>query len=644
MTAPMRRAIFPLNPDQQSAAESNSRVIMVNGSAGTGMTQAVVGRVAHLLSRGHDPANITCLTSRKNVPDLTGRLAEHDLIAKHIEGLFVGDLCGFASSFLRSEAAKALGIIRDYTLWTHSRGIDETVRSWKEADRPSVDRSKVRRALDQHWRDRACGMIGTTHHPWKSDWSEIIKFYQDLKWSQRALDSSDVLLLATKALSPTGSLRGEPMSDFPLISQRTQHLVVDQGEELTLEESDLLFRLSRGSESLMVAYDPNQATIMDQHSDFQEAMRLRAPGMRRFTLRVNHASTNRLSEFLVGLTGESNSLRTVEQHAMWSSEKKPFLRRVRGSLIEMYIQCIDEVQRLVESGVELNEIALLYRRGRPIGRLRSLLTHRDIPYRVLDEPEVLRGSDGRAVVALLTCLLNPKDLSALRVAAAPGFPNKAREMRSTLVKKVRSLTHKENSNIWHELFRYRDVLPDGDPDRRSLTYFVDAVQRLEPVIADPMATLGQIIDEAEEIVEAAKAPGQRGYSDRDMVRLRDLLDATPRDAGEWVVSHMGRLVDRWTLGMAERRTCLHGVAIGTFASSKGQHWKAVLLLDVQDGTIPGRDADKNPSLLAREARLFYLASSRATNILCFYMPQRAGGVGYRLSRFLSPLGDQLVQG
>lgn len=632
-----REGVFPLDPDQRGAVESNSRVTLVNGSAGTGMTQVVVGRVAHLIRMGHDPGTITCLTTRGSVVELTRRLAEHPLVSTYLDELFVGDLCSFANSFLRSEGASALGIPGSYSLWPPSRCVDETVARWKESDRPPAKRSQVRRALEWHWWGRSFGRLGPNPPPWQSGWSAIVSFYLALKKSQRALDFSDVLLYSTEAMHRTGFSVGAGIRSFPLAFHRTLHLVVDQGEELKIDESDLLFQLAAGSESLLVACDPNQAMKDYQGSHLPEAMRLRFGDMDRANLRVNHVTTDKLSQLMVSLTRESDNLGHINQRGVWQGERVPQLLQVQGSLADMYVQCIEVVRLLIRWGLAPSDIALLYRRGNPVGILRMLLAHRDIPSRLLAQLGATRGTDGRAVVALLTVLLHPTDISALQVAAAPGFPNKSRALGRAQARQLGSLIPAEGPERWEELRRYRDGLREDDPDRRAVTYLLETMQRLENVITDPGATLERLVDEAEVVVEAAKAPSQRGYLDRDIFRLRRLVDATPNAVGESLKSHLRRLIDRWVLGHADFSAGADGVSIGNVAAAKGQRWQAVFLLDVQDGKIPGSEAAKLPDRLAREERLFYLAASRSTRLLYLCMPEPGSSPESQVSRLLTPL-------
>ena len=63
---------------------------------------------------------------------------------------------------------------------------------------------------------------------------------------------------------------------------------------------------------------------------------------------------------------------------------RPLLVEVEGTLTDLDEHCLREVRRLADQqGVPLENMAILYLRGDAIHRLRTRLTHLDIPHRVL---------------------------------------------------------------------------------------------------------------------------------------------------------------------------------------------------------------------------------------------------------------------
>ena len=142
---------------------------------------------------------------------------------------------------------------------------------------------------------------------------------------------------------------------------------MDQGEEVTIEEADFLLKLAVHCESLLVAWDPNQGVKADQGSDLAGALRVRFRDLHRVELAVGHDTTEQLAETLVVLTRASENLGAIRQSGVKQSEWPPLLLEIQGSLTDVHVSCIEELNNLLNQGLTPRDFALLYRRGNPVG-------------------------------------------------------------------------------------------------------------------------------------------------------------------------------------------------------------------------------------------------------------------------------------
>jgi DNA helicase-2/ATP-dependent DNA helicase PcrA len=97
---------------------------------------------------------------------------------------------------------------------------------------------------------------------------------------------------------------------------------------------------------------------------------------------------------------------------------------------------------------------------------------------------------------------------------------------------------------------------------------------------------------------------------------------------------------------AEAAGASDGVDLATIHRAKGLEWDAVWLPSLEEGTLPVRQAFDRPDLLAEEARLLYVALTRARRRLWLgYAERRAGANGTmtsrRPSRFLRDIAPAL---
>ena len=77
------------------------------------------------------------------------------------------------------------------------------------------------------------------------------------------------------------------------------------------------------------------------------------------------------------------------------------------------------------------------------------------------------------------------------------------------------------------------------------------------------------------------------------------------------------------------------LAVSTFHAAQGRQWRHVLIVDVDDYTVPGPIPPTHNEWLREERRLFYVAATRAERDLNLVYSTENGGLS--VSRFLAPI-------
>ena len=91
---------------------------------------------------------------------------------------------------------------------------------------------------------------------------------------------------------------------------------------------------------------------------------------------------------------------------------------------------------------------------------------------------------------------------------------------------------------------------------------------------------------------------------------------------------------------AEHAPVGDGVSLSTLHAAKGLEWQAVVIVGVQEGTLPLSLA-ATPEQVAEEGRLFYVGVTRARrHLLLTWSRSRRGGAGRGQSRFLDGIGSE----
>ena len=629
---------FPLDPMQRTAVETGEGVSVVVGGTGTGKTHLVIARVAHLLDSGEPPGHIICLAGRDHsASELRYRLESHPTIKDHLDHLFVGTFQGYANFFLRRAGARVLGISPYYTVWDRQRAVEAVQAAWPERREKNPPKNVIGAALDWHCRNRGIPSISPAYPALDETWLRVERVYQDEKHRQGALDYMDLLVMAVAAMKRDRHVQTE------WNSTRSRNLVVDQLEDLTYRQLDLLELMVGPTKSLTVTIDLNLAVDHDDPVSTIGTFLLNHKNRHQHALRLDQVSSkeiNQLASALQRNAGKGGSLWDYVRICDGVNGGAPTLVEVEGGLRELRTACLAEAERLADDGTPWEHMAILYRNVGIDRRLETQLLHRDIPHRVLGNDRKEKTGDARLVVALLNCLLNSEDLHSFRIAAAPGHPNRERRLSAGSARRLRERAQDWEVNLMEAARRHLEQLGQGDSDHLGLSWLVRVRDDLDRELQEPRRSLLELVLMALARVREMQPPGLSLVEDPETDVLRRLAAATPRLRDETPRMHLVRFLDRWTTGLDAYSPGLlqeRGLTLAPIHLSKGMRWPVVFVLDISDRTMPGKMGEYSDHL-GRELRLFYTAVTRASRSLYSYCPADTGrGAAVRPSRFLDPV-------
>ena len=629
---------YPMDPMERAAAEDAEGVIVIIGGPGTGKTHTLVARVAALLEAGARPGHIACLTVRsESAADLRLRLERHHRTRNHLDDILVGTIHECANYLLRHAGACILGMSADYSIWDHQQAVEAIHFVWPEHHDTKLTTREIRAALEWHWRNRSRWHLERPIPARERHWQDVAEVYAAEKRRQNALDAEDLVVMAIQVMD-----QDQAVSDR-WRSTRSRHLLVDQAEEFTARQLRLLELMVGPTRSLTVATDPNQRIHEDNDNSLLEFLRLRYSGLCTHVLRLNQQGSQEMWTMAVTLNSQGNMTGLWADGQVCDGVEKGRSRlvEVQGALPDMDTHCLNELQALAARGIDWEDMAILYRRDGAVRRMRTQLAHRTIPYRVLGEAREGKPGDTRCVVAMLTCLLNPRDLGAVRIAATPGYPNKARLLKPRASLLLRRMAWEQGVDLIEAAERHVNTFEEED--REHLAYLVQVWRDLDHVLQDPSCDLRDLLLRAQALVQQTKALGLPRVEEPEMDRLWRLCEATPRLRLETLRMHLSRFLDLWSPALHPEGPGEDlGVTFSTIHAAKGKQWRIVFVLDVSDQTMPGR-VGPHSSRLPWEHRLFYTAVTRATEALyLYYLADTGRGSRITPSRFLEPVSHLLA--
>src|SRR5712672_1282256 len=416
-------SLATLNAEQRRAVEhgdGEATPLLVIAGAGSGKTNTLAHRVAHLIVQGADPRRILLMTfSRRAASEMTKRV---ERIARKVLGdnagimtdalTWAGTYHGIGARLLR-EYAEQIGLDPAFTIHDREDSADlmNLVRHEKGFSKTKTRFPTKGTCISIYSRcvnaETAIEEVLGASFPWCSGWAaelkELFAAYVEAKQRQNVLDYDDLLLYWAQTMS-------DPVLADD-IGGRFDHVLVDEYQDTNRLQSSILLGLKPGGHGLTVVGDDAQsiysfrAATVRNILDFPDQF---SPPASIITLDRNYRSTQTILAAANGVIGLARERFTKNLWTERTSAAKPQLITVRDESDQA--RCI--VERILEnreSGTILKQQAVLFRTSHHSGPLEVELTRRNIPFVKFGGLKFLDTAHVKDLMALLRFAENPRD-------------------------------------------------------------------------------------------------------------------------------------------------------------------------------------------------------------------------------------------
>lgn len=613
-----------LNPQQRAAVEFGSAdatapPLLVIAGAGSGKTNTLAHRVAHLVLQGADPHRIMLLTfSRRAAAQMERRVGR---VLQKVLGLrsgiapalpWAGTFHGLGARILREYSAR-IGLADNFTI--QDRGDSEDLMGL------------VRHELGYSAAQSRFPLKGTclaiysrvvnsqtplsavlqADFPWCAAWEDelntLFGAYVQAKQDQHVLDYDDLLLYWSEMVGDPG-LAAELGGAF-------DHILVDEYQDTNRLQAAILLAMKPSGRGLTVVGDDAQSiysfraatirNILDFPTHFAQPAHV-------ITLERNYRSTQAILDASNAVI-QASSERYAK--ALWTdkaSPRRPMLVTVTDDSGQAR-WIADQVLDNREAGMSLKSQAVLFRTATHSAMLELELTRRNIPFVKFGGLKFLEASHIKDVLSLLRWAQNPRGrLAGFRVAQLiPGVgPATAGKLLDVM---------REAADPWTALREFKPAAAA----REDWAGFAEAFDNVGRSAGAWPADL--------ELAIAWYAPHLERLYDDAAVRRSD-LDQLAVIASTYAGRE--KFLTELTLDPPDATSAESGVPLrdedymilSTIHSAKGQEWKAVYVLNVVDGCIPSDMSTGTTDQIEEERRLLYVAMTRAKEQLQLIVPQR----------------------
>lgn len=636
-----------LNDAQKKVVQSINGKYMVTSVAGSGKTKSMVCRAAYMIASGIPASQILMFTfTRKAAQEIKERVTKFAGAAAR--GMWISTYHAFCSNILRKyveftdrkkgftiyDGEECRHVIKDILLKlrynANTKGVIEGVMSrisaWKE---------------ELFGPKEAQARASVTGNPDMTMAAEAYQFYAQALKDQNAYDYDDLVAETIKLLEKNPKI-------LEAVNNQYKYIMADEFQDSSQRDLQLISLLA-GSDNarwnLMCIGDDSQSIYSFRGADLGSVLSfIQDNNLTILNMGQNYRSTKTIVE-------ASDQLIKRNQERI---EKEVFTENEEGDKITLITTELSTQEPVVvknmilylteKEGYSYNDIAILYRINAQSGPLEKTFTRVGIPYKVLSGTAFTKREEVADMLAYIRLVINQNDFEAFkRVVNVP-----KRYVGDQSIKAILDYAAEHKVSLMEACEKAKIV---QGRSRNGLKNF--------------MAVIGSL----QEYALMFNGIDNQGYSAADLVKeIKNLTnyDEYLKDRNEPEDTINDRIENtKELISMAYEYDTIEGfmesllgtaveedkdsedkpcVKLLTIHGSKGLEWPVVIIVGVNEGTIPHR-LDILDGNIEEARRLFYVAMTRAKKRLVMTKSKkgvdaRGNVVSLQPSRFLKDISSK----
>ncbi len=598
-----------LNEAQKKAATHIDGALLILAGAGSGKTKTITTRLAYLLSLGIDPANTLTLTftnkaaseMRERALNLIDTNIPHPplLLTFHKFGLL------FLKLYIHL-------LNRDNNFVIIDMDDQKKILKQISTDLPpnfmSKEISKYKNSFLTP--DEVYALANDTTY---KKMAHIYDKYQKYLLENNLVDFDDLLLLTYEILNQNDDLAKE-------ISNKYQYIMVDEYQDTNEIQLLLLKKLCTNHNNICVVGDDDQSiygfrganhkNILDFEKDFNAKV---------IKLELNYRSTNQILNAANSLISFNKNRYNKKLISAIGDGKEVRVLSNYNEIAEAET-IAKEIKKLINSGINPKDIAILYRINALSRSIEDGLRNEGISYKLVGGMKFYEREEIKDLISYLRVMANPNDdYSFKRIINKP-----KRGIGKTTIKK---LEEAKGTKSFIEFIKTDNLEFLSKKNAKTLKEFV---KTLEFLASTSLEELPELI---EEMIELSKS-----YKDEDKARNIQEFYGMMRERNDL---NIREFLNELSLESEQDKIANEMINVMTIHASKGLEFEYLYVIGLEEGFFPLSDAD-----IEEERRLAYVAITRAKKELTLsYVESRyIRGQRSKLSksRFLTEAG--LIKG
>ncbi len=642
-----------LNEEQFAAVTAPPGPSLIIAGAGSGKTRTLTYRVAYLLDNGISPRNILLLTfTNKAAREMLDRV--EDLVPYDTRDLWGGTFHSVGNRILRRHANE-LGWERNFSIMDREDQKEVLSAVIAEED---IDTKASRFPKPEVLADifSLAGNMGESiedllhdrypyfhHHALVID--RMRSAYEEKKKQTNSMDFDDLLEKPLRLFEQNKIIREQYQRQF-------EWVLVDEYQDTNSLQAELIDVLAAPQKNVTVVGDDAQSIYSWRGADFRNILEFpeRYEGAKKYVIETNYRSVPEILS-LANAAIAPNTKQFKKDLAPWRPDRKEL--PALAPLQDPNTQAAFVAQRILElrdEGVELNEIAVLYRAHFHAMEIQLELTNRGIPFEITSGLRFFEQAHIKDVASFMKFVCNRRDEVAFKRMAKmlPGVGAKTADNLWLSWLKTEGARAEVVTCFSEHLLEFK-VPAKAKAGWEQFAYTLDELVTSEGKPKPPSPMMPSILGGVYEDYMRSK------FTNFD-ARRQDLLQleryAEKFDDIEEFLSQLSLLAGQDTLAASQAEPDKESVCLSSVHQAKGLEWRVVFVVWLADGRFPSNrvlDEDEEDNTgLEEERRLFYVAVTRARDELYLTYPLLwhgafDGEVLQRPSRFIEDIPTELVE-
>lgn len=624
------------NDEQQEAIKHQEGACMIIAGPGSGKTKTIVSRTQYMILNGIDPSSICLFTfTNKAANEMKERIRL--AVGELADRITCGTYHSIANRLLR-KYAQYIGYNRNFTIMTPDdcKKIFKKISSDYNLDPDQlalyISAKKDKVILPQQALTSAI-----------NDNDRILarayeKYQEELK-RQMAMDFDDLIINTILLLENNNDIKKK-------VNKKWKYISCDEGHDSSIMDLRFIRLLVGDAENVCFILDDNQSIYGFRGANIEAVMNIRNiyHDMKVYNLSRNYRCSQTIVEASKSLISRNKPLIEKKIRAARDYKGSPIIVSRVKSPKEEAARVVQYVQMLKKKGLQYKDIAILYRMSSSSRIIEQAFNTVKIKCKIVGGTPFFNRAEIQDILSYFKLLVNEYDFTAFkRAITVPkrGIGEKTIEKIDEFIREypggpisVRTALDKiQECNI-------------SKTNINKLKEFNNLLSKLEidMTILSPKELINKLLIKIDIVKYLKDHPDYKKNWEERIGNVNELLNI----ASEYIdIQELLTQASLYTSDDEDPNDIKNdAVNLLTMHCSKGTEYKAVIIIDCNDGTSPHYKAIGNEKQLEEERRLFYVAMTRAKDYLFMLFPDYImlqGELRYaKPSRFINEIDSEYI--